>query len=68
MQELLEDGNLMEGLCELMDDNLDFTEKDAANLVRKILRGLSYIHSSGYVHRDIKLENIMITMKTNEKG
>ena len=62
VQELLSDGNLMEILCKISDENIPFNEKSAANLIRKILRGLAYIHTSGYMHRDIKLENIMVTM------
>ena len=47
----------------MFDDEIPFSEKSAANLMRKILRGLAYIHTSGYMHRDIKLENIMVTMQ-----
>lgn len=30
-------------------------------ILPQIVQGLQYIHTSGYIHRDIKLENIMIT-------
>ena len=68
VQELIKDGNLLEALTKMSDEDIPFTEKDAANIVRKLLRGLAYIHESGYMHRDIKLENVMINMTTEESG
>ena len=52
----------------MSDEDIPFTERDAANIVRKLLLGLSYIHESGYMHRDIKLENVMINMTKDETG
>ena len=36
-------------------------EKDARQVVRQICLAVSYIHSLGIAHRDLKLENIMLT-------
>ncbi|KAI9271966.1 kinase-like domain-containing protein [Sporodiniella umbellata] len=41
-----------------------FSEKDAVNIVRSILKGLSYLHSHHIVHRDMKPENLLF--KTTE--
>jgi len=34
---------------------------DAARIIRDIARGLSYAHSQGIIHRDIKPQNILMT-------
>ena len=68
IQELIRDGNLLEALTKMSDEDIPFTERDAANIVRKLLLGLSYIHESGYMHRDIKLENVMINMTKDDTG
>ena len=44
-----------------------FSEKEAAVLVRQILEAVAYMHSKGVVHRDLKLENIMLDEKGNVK-
>ena len=43
------------------EDKLD--EEELRNVVFQLLKILRYIHSVGVVHRDIKLENIMLTSK-----
>ena len=68
VQELIMDGNLLEALDHISEQNISFTERDAANLIEKILKGLNYIHYSGYIHRDIKLENIMVIKVQDEEG
>ena len=40
-----------------------FPEKDAAILMRQVLRSINYIHSQGIVHRDIKPENFLFDSK-----
>lgn len=36
------------------------SEKVVATLMRNIAEALNEMHSKGYVHRDLKLENIML--------
>jgi len=39
------------------------TEKKSAGYARQILKGLAYLHSCDVLHRDVKLENAMVTEK-----
>lgn len=40
--------------------NQMFSEKEAAHIMKKLIRAINHCHASGVVHRDIKPENIMI--------
>ena len=61
----MKDGNLMEALENMDEEEITFTERDAANMIRAMLKGIAYMHQSDYMHRDIKLENIMVHKTTD---
>ena len=43
------------------------SEKTAKFLFRQIIQGIKYIHEQNIVHRDIKLENLLIDLNNNVK-
>uniref|UniRef100_A0AAY4DP02 Protein kinase domain-containing protein n=1 Tax=Denticeps clupeoides TaxID=299321 RepID=A0AAY4DP02_9TELE len=38
-----------------------FNEQEIAYITKQCLQGLHYIHGKGYMHRDLKIENILLT-------
>lgn len=67
ISELLAGGELYDRILQLKR----FSEKDAANIMIQVLRGLNYMHKKNIVHRDIKPENLLLeskdTLNTNLK-
>ena len=45
----------------------DMTEEDLAKIVLHIVKTLNHFHAHGFVHRDLKLENIMFCDKSNDE-
>jgi serine/threonine protein kinase len=43
-------------------------EKIVKNLMSGLIQGLHYLSENGVAHRDIKLENIMVTTVTHSNG
>jgi len=48
-------------LKELVSDNKDFSVRAIRTIISQLLAGLQYAHTHGVIHRDIKLENILLT-------
>lgn len=60
MTELASGGELLERIT----DAGCFSEDDARAVVSQILKGVEYLHQRNIVHRDLKLENIMLSNLT----
>ena len=56
-------GDLFEQIVQVHN----FTEQDAAIIMKQLFSSVFYKHSKGEVHRDLKPENILIQSAKNEK-
>ncbi|KAK3103513.1 hypothetical protein FSP39_019786 [Pinctada imbricata] len=54
-------------LYEYINDRNKLAEKDARRIFRQIVSAVSYCHQMGVVHRDLKLENIVLDSDLNVK-
>lgn len=41
-----------------------YSEQDAANIIKQVIQGVAYLHSSGVCHRDLKPENLLCAGET----
>lgn len=59
--------DLMSGgeLLGALEERGSYAEEDARVVVSKLLSALVHMHSKGVVHRDLKLENILIASRTD---
>ncbi|EGC30333.1 myosin light chain kinase, partial [Dictyostelium purpureum] len=62
VMELVTGGELFDKIVE----KGSYSELDAANLIRKIVSAVKYLHSSNIVHRDLKPENLLLKSKEND--
>lgn len=49
--------------CESRENRPKFSDQEIAIIVSQICEALKYIHSKGYLHRDLKTENILVYQK-----
>ncbi|KAM7201419.1 Protein kinase-like domain containing protein [Naviculisporaceae sp. PSN 640] len=47
--------------------NKDDREKDRLCLFKQLIQGINYLHANGIAHRDIKLENLLVTSDSKLK-
>jgi len=64
--EYMEGGNLAD-ILELYDNDVRFDEKQIAFTCKEVLRGLNVCHDLGWMHRDLKGDNILIKSDGNIK-
>ncbi len=61
LQELCSGGDLFDRVGS--EPDMHFTEAHCARLVKQMLSAVRYLHSKGIAHRDLKLENFLLTSK-----
>ena len=58
-------GELFDRLVSRVNNSNSFKEKEVSYIIWQIISGLNCMHSNGYCHFDIKLENILLKGKSN---
>ncbi|KAK1801758.1 hypothetical protein P4O66_022404, partial [Electrophorus voltai] len=61
IQELATGGDVFDWIL----DQGNYTERDAASVIRQVLEAVAYLHSLNIVHRNLKLENLMYYTENN---
>ncbi|MCQ2821661.1 MAG: protein kinase, partial [archaeon] len=61
--ELCTGGELFDRIIEKTENNTYYSEKEAAEIFKKLLLALSYCHDQGICHKDLKPENLLLATK-----
>ncbi len=54
-------------LGQYLNDHPDLSLKDRKKIFNDILKGVAHLHRQGYVHQDLKLENILMMQESDGK-
>ena len=63
IMELCTGGELFDRITENTENDIQFTEKQAADLFKQMMSAINYCHKNGIVHRDLKPENLLYLNK-----
>lgn len=59
--EYISGGHLLDMLTRVHQDKFyKLTEKEIGSIIHQIMLALNHMHTKGVLHRDLKLENIMV--------
>ena len=58
----------MKVLQQSQENNWKLNNKDYATMTKQVLLALNYMHKKNVIYRDLKLENVMIDIDSNEQG
>jgi len=76
LQEVYETDEIIALVMELVDggelfykivEKGNYSEKDAAKIVRQMIQGVEYLHSKDIAHRDLKPENLLCSMDNRDE-